>query len=174
MKLLKHASLVVALAAGFFTLCATPSLAQNKIEFLGTFAKPGVVAPNAAAEYKVFAAVARKYPTRASQWTWVIVLDDAMWHRLMVNMGFPDDPMTTYYGQTDLQGHITYIRGWTLLHPDQPSASPDRVISYEMAQVYLHSEDQTLIAHTAQAWMKAPPARPAPSGIEMAQSVAGR
>lgn len=132
--------------------CQNP--AQNIVRVEGTFIMAGKPLPaDAIAEEKVFVTIAPRFPMKRQHWLWIIVVDEPMWKQLMVRMGLPDDPRISYYGQTDLQDGVTYIRGYTLIHPDQPSARPEHVISHEMAHVYLNSADEVLVDHTADVWM---------------------
>jgi hypothetical protein len=75
---------------------------------------------------------------------WIIVADDAMWTRLITHLGIPSNAGVSYYGQTDLQAHVTYIGGKTLLHPDSNDARPEHVIAHEMAHVFLNRRDEKL------------------------------
>jgi hypothetical protein len=122
----------------------------------GTFLKVGKPYPvEAIAEEKVFAAIAPRFPMKQQAWKWIIIVDEPMWKQLIMRMGFRDDPSVSYYGETDLEGGVTYIRGFTLLHPDQTDARPEHVISHEMAHVYLNSRDEVLVDQTADKWMAA-------------------
>lgn len=146
---------LLSIVAFLLIVSCTRAHAQNSVKVVGTFIKDGAPpSADAVAEAKIFGQVARQFPLREKQWKWVIVADDALWHQLIIRMGFRDDPRISYYGQTDLEGHQTYIRGWTLLHPDQPDAAPEHVIAHEMAHVYLHSTDEVVVDKTAHQWMK--------------------
>jgi hypothetical protein len=153
---MNHRNLVViflALAMSATALCQVPT-GHNVIRVEGTFVKTGKpLSSEAIAEEKIFAQIAPRFPMKSQAWQWIIVVDEPMWKLLMVRMGFPNDPRTSYYGQTDLQDGVTYIRGYTLLHPDQPDAKAEHVISHEMAHVYLNSADEGLVDRTADAWM---------------------
>jgi hypothetical protein len=90
---------------------------------------------------------------KEKKWQWIIVADDAAWKLLMIRMGFDANEHIEYYGQTDIDHGITFIRGWTLTHPDRIEANPEHVIAHEMAHVYLHSRDEKLVDETAEQWL---------------------
>ena len=53
-----------------------------------------------------------------SDWTWIIVCDEAAWHRVERHIGHSDLAGGSILGAIDLlEDHVTYVRGYYVLHP---------------------------------------------------------
>jgi hypothetical protein len=62
---------------------------------------------------------------RPADWTWIIACDEAAWHRVEMQTG-QANVSGKILGTTDLENHVTYIRGFAILHPfnDTAEAQP--------------------------------------------------
>jgi len=124
------------------------ALGQNTVSVLSTFAKPGEPIPAVCLQQvEKFKAIANNYPLPA-MWTFLIACDDAQWSLFLRHEGIILDGRT-HYGETDIQGGMTVLRGQTLLHPDAPGATPDHVIAHELAHIALRSDDEDKVESVA-------------------------
>ncbi|RZU39302.1 hypothetical protein [Edaphobacter modestus] len=141
--------------------------AQNTITVVGTFVQAGKTPPaDAVAEVKLFQSVSSKFPMKEKTWKWVVIVDDTMWQQLMIKLGFDPNTPLQYYGQTDIDHQVTFIRGWALIHPELFNQVPEHIIAHEMAHVFLHSRDEKLVDDQALTWIKA--ARKEKAAVQMA------
>ena len=156
MKQRVTATVILALIACLPVVAPRLTYAQNTVHVLGTFVKEGVAPPpEAVSEAKMFIDIAKAFPLKERTWRWIIIADDTMWYQMLIKMGIDHNQQVEYYGQTDIDRGITFIRGWTLLHPDRSGfeGCPEHVIAHEMAHVYLHSRDEKMVEETARQWV---------------------
>jgi hypothetical protein len=154
--ILRYRIPLLAFLASLLFLFPTFSQAQISITAAGTFVKTGQAPPSdAISEVKLFQSIGSKFPMKEKAWKYVIVADDTMWKQLMVKMGFDPNTPLQYFGQTDIDHSITFIRGWALIHPELFGQDPEHIIAHEMAHIYLHSRDEKLVDDQAVAWIKA-------------------
>jgi hypothetical protein len=50
-------------------------------------------------------------------WTSIVVCDEAAWRRVEQHIGQSDPEGGLVLGTTDLENHVTYVRGYYVLHP---------------------------------------------------------
>jgi LPS sulfotransferase NodH len=88
-------------------------------------------------------------------WTWVIYPDEATWKAFTHHINIDGDgPARSYYGQTDQEAHITYLRGWTLTHPNDDRALPMHVIAHELAYPYLKTRSLRAADDLSVEWVR--------------------
>lgn len=107
------------------------------------------------------------FPTQP-KWTWVIFPDEASWKAFTHHINIDGDgPSRSYYGQTDQDGHVTYLRGWTLLHPDDDRALPMHVIAHELAYPYLGTHSLKEADDLSVQWVRHYTSEPARSALTL-------
>jgi LPS sulfotransferase NodH len=88
-------------------------------------------------------------------WTWVIYPDEATWRAFTHHINIDGDgPTRSYYGQTDQEAHVTYLRGWTLAHPNDERALPMHVIAHELAYPYLKTRSLRAADDLSVEWVR--------------------
>lgn len=88
---------------------------------------------------------------RARTWRWIIFCENAGWEQFLQRSGTVDRGET--YASTDLERHITYLKGTTLLNPDDFRAPPIHIIGHEMGHIWLNSNDESAAERQYQRWM---------------------
>ena len=86
-------------------------------------------------------------------WHWVLLCDDPCWQHLLTHL---DRRGESVYALTDLEGATTYVRGHTLLRPDNDLARADHVIAHELAHIAIHDRDESSAENLALAWLRHP------------------
>jgi hypothetical protein len=78
-----------------------------------------------------------------ADWTWIIACDEAAWHRVELHTG-QANISGKIVGTTDLENHVTYIRGDAVLHPFsyQLEAQPQHTIAHELGHITLNTHDE--------------------------------
>jgi hypothetical protein len=89
---------------------------------------------------------------RPTQWHFYVVCDEKSWTKLLKKQGI-DDTRYQVYGSTFLGSHITYLRGYKLVHTDAADPTPDRIVAHELAHIALQSTDEALVDSTAKTWV---------------------
>jgi hypothetical protein len=134
-------------------LCAA---AQNTISLASNLTHQGRPAPtDCQEEAAVLARELTSFP-RPDKWQWIILCDDAGWHRFLIHRdAMPQlTGKETIYGSTDLAAHMTFLRGSTLLNPDSPLAKADHVIAHELAHIVLNTADEERSEQQALLWLR--------------------
>jgi hypothetical protein len=61
----------------------------------------------------------------------------------------------TVYASTNLDAHITVLRGTTLLYPDNFMARPEHVVAHELGHILQNTADEEKAERQAQFWLDA-------------------
>lgn len=79
-----------------------------------------------------------------ADWTWIVACDEAAWQKIEVMSGFQKAVNGQIMGLTDLERHITYVRGWVMLHPLSldPEAKPRHVVAHELGHILANTRDE--------------------------------
>ncbi|MCU1251559.1 MAG: hypothetical protein JWQ49_4588 [Edaphobacter sp.] len=79
-----------------------------------------------------------------ADWTWIIACDEAAWHRIEMHTG-QANVSGKILGSTDLENHVTYIRGFAVLHPflDTAEAQPEHTIAHELGHILMNTSNET-------------------------------
>jgi hypothetical protein len=131
----------------FVILCLalSASTAQAKIQFFSTHSVIGVPAQECRDESAIVTPLIAQFNGPAD-WIWIIACDEAAWHQVEQHIGQADSLGGLTLGTTDLENHITYIRGFYVLHPhdDRPEAQPDHTIAHELGHILqrTHNEEK--------------------------------
>ena len=125
------------------TFTAAPSYAATK--FYSTFAKDNIAPVECVQEVKIVNPLITEFHGPAD-WTWIVACDEPAWQRIELMSGFPKAVNGEIMGLTDLARHITYVRGWVILHPisDATEAQPRHIIAHELGHILAntHNEDK--------------------------------
>lgn len=91
-----------------------------------------------------------------SKWTFIVACDETSWAAVERHVDWSNVPGKVL-GLTDIDNGITYLRGWSLIHPfdGTEGACPEHVIAHELAHIYLHSSDEGRVEDQALDWLKA-------------------
>ena len=136
--------------------------AQNTISVASTLVPAGSAVPGACRDQvAVLQRVLSLFP-RPDQWHWVVVCDDTAWRRFLLNSvtanadmkGIPAAEGGTIYASTDIDAHLTCVRGTTLLQPDSPLAQAKDVIAHELAHILLNTRDESRADRQAALWLR--------------------
>jgi hypothetical protein len=86
-------------------------------------------------------------------WTFIIACDEVSWTAVERHVDWSNVPGKVL-GLTDIDHGITYLRGWSLIHPFDRTdeARPEHVIAHELAHIYLHSSDEREVDKQATSW----------------------
>ncbi|HEY0759747.1 MAG TPA: hypothetical protein VGD59_10875 [Acidisarcina sp.] len=144
--------------------CTATALAQNTISVATTHSHAGEPPSQACKEQvAVLTDLLSIFPTPV-QWKWVVICDDAAWRRFLWLRGVetdsagvsasPDGASEEIYASTEIEAHVTCVRGTTLLHPDSKLAGADHVIAHELAHIVLHTRDEGRAERQALLWMR--------------------
>ena len=87
-----------------------------------------------------------------ADWTWILVCDEAAWHRVEQHIGQTDPAGGLILGTTDLENHVTYVRGYYVLHPvsSDELAQPRHTIAHELGHILTRSRDEWKAERQAQ------------------------
>lgn len=142
-------SLVIALSA-------IAAHGQTRVQFIANGAHGGPAPQICSQEAAVVRSIVAEYRHPAS-WSWVIACDEASWQVLAKHLDLLN-PKFEVFAATDRKNRITYVRGYTLLHPlrDYPTV-PENVIVHELVHADLDSGDELRVEETAQQWIKQRP-----------------
>ncbi len=135
---------------GLVLFCALCACAETNVSVVSSFARPGEpVSRDCQAQATILARAIAAYPHPES-WRWVMLCDDAAWQHFLRHVDRAD---LRVYALTDIEGQVTCFRGFTLLHPDDPSAQPNHVVAHELAHIRLHTSDEDRAEALAQSWL---------------------
>jgi hypothetical protein len=148
---LKHSKLTTLALIIASTITVT---AQTKIQYFSTFAKNGVTPAECKQASDVVVPFITEYHSPA--WTWVIVCDEAAWKQFAVHIGAPDSDLTIM-AETDLQGRMTFVRGYTALHPlnNRAESQPEHTVAHELGHILLSTTDEGKAEKKANELLKA-------------------
>jgi hypothetical protein len=87
-----------------------------------------------------------------ADWTWIIACDEAAWHRVEQHIGKQDSVGGLTLGTTDLENHVTYVRGFYVLHPFSydDMAQADHTIAHELGHITLNTHNEATAERKAQ------------------------
>jgi hypothetical protein len=79
-----------------------------------------------------------------ADWTWIIACDEAAWHRIEVHIGQQNSVGGLTLGTTDLENHVTYVRGFYVLHPfnSDALAQPDHTVAHELGHILMNTPNE--------------------------------
>lgn len=151
------------MAGACFSMTATAQSAQQGREAVGLriqyFASnppaDGSIPQVCLDEGSVLRTELQKFP-HPSKWTFIVACDETSWAAVERHVDWSNVPGKVL-GLTDIDHGITYLRGWSLIHPfdGTEEACPEHVIAHELAHVYLHSSDERRVEDQALDWLKA-------------------
>jgi hypothetical protein len=134
-------------------LAAAALHGQTSMRYLSIAAKGGPAPAVCAQEGGVVKAFVGDYPHPA-QWTWIVACDESDWKALMQHLGV-NTADQEIWAETDRHSHITYVRGYALLHPlEHYDVTPEHVIAHELVHAYLDSGDEEKVDSLANKWIK--------------------
>lgn len=94
------------------------------------------------------------YPN-PKEWTWWIACNEYSWKALASHLGIDQASGHTIFAETDRKHHLTYVRGYMLMHPPEHVAiTPEHIVAHELAHAYLDSGDEERVDDLAKQWMK--------------------
>jgi hypothetical protein len=122
----------------------TLTFAQTHIQLYSSFATTGP-APSECTEASAIVTPLIAQFHGPADWTWIIACDEAAWHRIEVHIGQQNSVGGLILGTTDLENHVTYIRGFYVLHPFNTDAlaQPDHTIAHELGHITLNTSNET-------------------------------
>lgn len=140
----------------FLLFGAGTAHSQTRVQFVANGAHGGTAPQICSQEASAVRSIVAEYRHPAS-WNWIIACDEASWQVLAKHLGLLN-PRFEVFAATDRKNRITYVRGYTLLHPlrDYPTV-PENVIVHELAHVELDSGDELRVEETAQQWIRERP-----------------
>jgi hypothetical protein len=130
--------------------------AQTNIQFYSTTAKNSVIPIVCEAEGAIIKPLLTMY--HSPSWTWIVACSEADWNRVVVHIGQQDSAGGLTLATTDLENHVTYIRGFYVLHPfnlDDVS-QPGHTIAHELGHILLHTRDEDRAEKKAGELLKEP------------------
>ena len=147
---MKFRSIVLSLFT--ISVLSVPAMAQNSVSVISAFAKPGqTVSATCKQEVQVFEQLASEFPHPKTGWRFVVLCDEPTWNQFMERSGERLDGLD-HYGETDIDQHLTIIRGWKLIHPDL-GVDPEHFVAHELAHVMLHSRNEAKVEKVALQWL---------------------
>jgi hypothetical protein len=157
---------LVSIGLGFVIgLCAIHLHAQLRMKYIANAAAGGPAPEICRQEAVTVRTIISEYQ-HPDAWTWVIACDEPSWNVLALHLRLLT-PMQEVFAATDRKNHITYVRGYTLLHPlrDYPTI-PENVLVHELVHADLNSADEDLVERTAQQWIKERPKQLMASAVQ--------
>jgi hypothetical protein len=116
--------------------------AQTTINFYSTYGKTGVLPPECSAVAKIIGPIIAAQP-HPGKWLWLVACDEPAWQRVERHMGQSAEYMQSHIlAATDPETHMTYVRGFTILHPVSRALQPEFVISHELGHIMLGTTDE--------------------------------
>jgi hypothetical protein len=117
--------------------------AQTHIQFYSTFSTNGVPAAECTQASVIVKPLIAQFHGPAD-WTWIIACDEAAWHRIEVHIGQQNSVGGLTLATTDLENHVTYVRGFYVLHPfnSDALAQPQHTIAHELGHITLNSHNE--------------------------------
>ncbi|WP_433963687.1 hypothetical protein [Tunturiibacter gelidiferens] len=138
-----------------FFLAITIAPAHAKVQFFSTFSANGVPAQECRDASAIVTPLIAQFHGPAD-WTWIIVCDEAAWKRVQVHIDQFDPIGYKILGTTNLEGHVTYIRGFYVLHPASTNAlaQPDHTIAHELGHITMNTHDERRAERKAEELLK--------------------
>jgi hypothetical protein len=152
------ALLLFTTAAAYARTVTSSAAAVPNTVSVATHLKPGEALPSECIQQgQVFARMVALYPHPKTGWHVTIVCDEASWKSLNSlkdrAVGREAKSSISQYGLTNLVLNTTFIRGWTLTHPDLGTPEAE-VVSHLVAHIMLQSDDETKVSAQANEWMR--------------------
>jgi hypothetical protein len=95
--------------------------------------------------------VIKAYPHPAS-WHYVVACDDAAWTHL-IGVAAPGERAEFVYGATEPKTQLMILRGTRLVNPRAGEPTPNHIISYGLARIFLRDSDEVAAEQLSQRWM---------------------
>jgi hypothetical protein len=114
-----------------------------KIQFYSTYSAVGAPARECRDASAIVTPLLSRF-NAPSDWTFIIVCDEAAWHRVEQHIGQRDPVGGLVLGTSDLENHVTYVRGNYVLRPASIDelAQPDHTIAHELGHIRLNTHDE--------------------------------
>jgi hypothetical protein len=146
------------LVLALFALALSTSIvshAQTRIQFYSSIAKTGPVPVECSQESAVIRPMIAEFHGPAN-WTWIIACDEKAWNQVEVHAGMSSDSHGQILGLTNLENHMTYIRGYAILHPfnDSTEAQPTHTIAHEIGHILTNSSNENKAERKANELLK--------------------
>jgi hypothetical protein len=124
------------------TVALTGNARAQGIQFYSLVSKGGQVPAECMDAAKIIQPMLSEFGA-PKQWTWIVVCDEASWRQVEVKTG-QTNVDGTIFGLSNLDGHVTFIRGWAILHPfnPRPEYQPRHTIAHELGHILLHTPDE--------------------------------
>lgn len=138
-------------AAMLAFMSLVPAAAQQKYSPFQVGLKSGQpVSQTCVDAAHAMAPIIRQFP-HPDAWQWVLACDSRSWSELIQHLGY-DGPKPL--ALTDQKNHVTYVNAEAIVHPEiGDAASPEHVISHELAHIFLHSADERKVDDQASEWI---------------------
>jgi hypothetical protein len=116
------------------TLTTAPAARAQSIQFYSSTDRGGQVSAECMDEAKVIYPFIIQFGT-PKQWTSIVVCDEAAWKQVEAHTG-QTNVDGKILGLSNLDGHLSYIRGYAVLHPfsEHPEFQPRHTIAHELGQ----------------------------------------
>lgn len=116
--------------------------AATRIQFFSSFAKSGPVPVECSQEAAIVRPLIAAYGSPGN-WQWIIACDEGAWHQVEMHTG-QANVSGKILGTTDLENHVTYIRGFAVLHPflDTADAQPNHTIAHELGHILMNTRNE--------------------------------
>ena len=121
------------------------------IQVVSSFVASGQPAPQECSEEStVLVREIHAFP-QSGPWRWIVLCDEAAWEQFLRRSGRRGEQ--GIYASTNLTLRTTYLRGATLLHPEDFRAQPAHVIAHELAHIVLSTSDEDRADAQCRKWM---------------------
>ncbi len=129
--------------------------AHAKVQFFSTHSTNGVPAQECHDASAIITPLIAKFHGPAD-WTWIIVCDEAAWHQVEQHIGQQDSVGGLILGISNLEDHVTYMRGFYALHPFDTSANaqPNHTVAHELGHILANTHDERKAERQAQLLLK--------------------
>jgi hypothetical protein len=97
--------------------------------------------------------VIKAYP-HPDSWHYVVACDDTAWTHL-IGLAAPGERAEFVYGATEPKTQLMILRGTRLVTPRAGEPTPNHIISYGLARIFLHDSDEVAADQLSQRWMNA-------------------
>lgn len=97
------------MAAALILLGSSVGRTQIKLKYYSTTAN-GVLPADCKAEGAAIAPLLTEF--HSPSWTWIVACSENDWNRVVAHIGQQDSAGELTLGTTDLENHVTYIRGF--------------------------------------------------------------
>jgi hypothetical protein len=132
-------------------LTVASSTANAATQFYSTYSKNNVPAIECVQASAIVTPLIAKFkgPT---DWTFIIVCDEAAWQRVMVHIGQQESSKGLILGTTDRDSKVTYIRGFYVLSPynTEADAQPEHTVAHELGHIMANTSNEAKAERKAQ------------------------